>query len=414
MAFRAAKARGSEAGPGVSRHDANLAHHGSPADRGVIVVWGLFARMPYGGVTWQAMHHLGGLRRLGFDVWYVEDSDSPLYNPQTHWPTMEFEENVRFLERWMNRIGLGDRWIFRTPGDGRLIGADDETLRRLYARADAVFNLCGAQEVRAEHVGVGRLVYVETDPVEVQVKLAHGDAGVALQLDAHDFHFTYGQNLGAPDCPVPLGSYHWRPTRPPVVLDWWASANGPARNVLTTIANWRHEGKDVIWEGQRWHWSKDREFRRFRTLPSRSPLRLELALGSIDDREQAELRRDGWSVVESIRDPQEYQRYIADSAGEFTVAKEQVVASRSGWFSDRSACYLAAGRPVVTQDTGFPKFVPTGEGLFAYSTTEEAAAAIEAIAADYERHSAAALEIAREYFDAQRLLERMLAEIGIG
>ncbi len=384
-------------------------------DRGLIVVWGIFARMPYGGVTWQAMHHVMGLRRLGFDVWYVEDSDSPLYDPKTHWRTMEFEQNVRFLERWMSSLGMGDRWIFRPPGGGeRPIGADEETLRDLYARADLVLNLCGSHEVRAEHGGIGRLAYVQTDPIELQVGLANGDDDVAPQLDAHDFHFTYGENLGAADCPVPLGSYRWLPTRPPVVLDWWASGNGPARDSLTTIANWHHEGKDVVWEGQRWHWSKDREFRRFQSLPSTAALPLELALGSIGEDEKEDLRRDGWNVAESIGDPQRYRDYIVDSAGEFTVAKEQYVAPRSGWFSDRSACYLAAGRPVVTQDTGFGKFVPTGEGLFAYSTAEEAAAAIEAIAGDYERHSAAAREIAREYFDAERLLERMLAEAGIG
>jgi hypothetical protein len=370
--------------------------------------------MPYGGVAWQAMHHLSGLRQLGFDVWYVEDSLAPLFHPETQWTTTECENNVRFLECWMGRIGLDDRWIFRAPADGRLLGADEATLRRLYEQADAVLNLCGAQEIRPEHGEIGRLVYIETDPVEWQVRLAHGDEHVARQLHAHDFHFTYGENLGAPDCAVPVGGYRWQPTRPPIVLDWWASGNRPARRVLTTIANWHHQGKDVVWEGQHWHWSKDREFRRFRTLPSSSALSLELALASIRGEERADLRRAGWSVIESIPDPQEYRRYILDSAGEFTVAKEQYVAPRSGWFSDRSACYLAAGRPVVTQDTGFPKFVPTGEGLFAYSTRDEAAVAIEAIASDYERHSAAALEIAREYFNAQRLLERMLAEIGLG
>jgi hypothetical protein len=392
----------------------NLALDSPAADRGLIVVWGIFARMPYGGVTWQAMHHIMGLRRLGFDVWYVEDSHSPLYNPRTHWRTMEFEENVRFLARWMERLGLGDRWIFRVPGGEQLIGARKATLEGLYARADLVLNLCGAQEIRAEHAEISKLAYVQTDPVELQVGLANGDEDVAPDLDAHQFHFTYGENLGADDCPVPLGSYRWRSTRPPVVLDWWMSENGPARDALTTIANWHHEGKDVVWEGQRWHWSKDREFRRFRSLPSMSALPLELALGSIEEGEKEDLRREGWNVAESIGDPDEYWDYIVGSAGEFTVAKEQYVAPRSGWFSDRSACYLAAGRPVVTQDTGFGKFVPTGEGLFAYSTAEEAAAAIEEIAGDYERHSAAAREIAREYFDAQRLLERMLTEIGVG
>lgn len=387
---------------------------GPPAGRGTVVIWGLLARYPYGGVTWQAMHHLAGLRQLGHDVWYVEDSDSRVYSPTTYCPTMEFEENVAFLQRWMKALGMGDRWIFRPPGTGRgLIGADEPQLARLYARADAVINLCGAQEVREEHAGIGRLAYLQTDPVEEQVRLALGDDEVARRLGAHDFHFTYGENLGAADCPVPLERYRWRPTRPPVVLDWWASANGPARRALTTIANWRHQRKDVVWNGHHWHWSKDREFRRFRSLPSKSPIPLELALGSIGEEDKETLRHAEWNVVDSIGDPLEYRSYIVDSAGEFTVAKEQYVAPRSGWFSDRSACYLAAGRPVVTQDTGFGRFVPTGEGLFAYSTAEEAAAAIEAIAGDYERHSAAAREIAREYFDARRLLERMLAEMGV-
>lgn len=394
--------------------DPSLTFSGPAADRGLVLVWGIFARMPYGGVTWQAMHHIAGLRRLGFDVWYVEDSHSPVYDPKTHWRTMECDENVRFLSRWMERIGLGDRWVFRIPGTEQLVGADNETLESLYARADAVFNLCGSHEVRDEHAGIEKLVYVQTDPVELQVGLANGDDDVAPQLDAHHFHFTYGENLGGTDCPVPLGPYRWRPTRPPVVLDWWGTANGPGRGALTTIANWRHEGKDVVWEGRRWHWSKDREFRRFQSLPSKSALPLELALGSIEEDEKEALREAGWNVTDSIGDPRLYRDYIVGSAGEFTVAKEQYVAPRSGWFSDRSACYLAAGRPVVTQDTGFGKFVPTGEGLFAYSTAEQAAEAIEAIASDYGRHSAAAREVAREYFDAELLLERMLDEIGLG
>jgi hypothetical protein len=197
------------------------------------------------------------------------------------------------------------------------------------------------------------------------------------------------------------------------VLDWWRANGEQPRKLLSTVANWKHTGKDVVWLGETWHWSKDTEFRRFLDLPSRSPLPLELALGSIGEGDVELVTANGWHVVESISEPDEYRSYIQRSAGEFTVAKEQYVRPRSGWFSDRSACYLAAGRPVVTQDTGFGSFVPTGEGLFAYSTLDEAAAAIEAIAGDYERHSAAASEIAREYFDASRVLGRMLDEIGL-
>jgi len=204
-----------------------------------------------------------------------------------------------------------------------------------------------------------------------------------------------------------------RPTRPPVLLDWWDVPGAAHRPVLTTVATWQHTGKDVVWNGQPWHWSKDREFRRFAALPARARWPLEIALGGAPGEAIDMLVRDGWRIVSSIADPDEYRGYIMRSGGEFTAAKEQYVAPRSGWFSDRSATYLAAGRPVVTQDTGFGKFIPTGDGLFAFSTMDEAVAAIDAIATRYEHHSAAAREIAREYFDAERVLGRILQDAGL-
>jgi hypothetical protein len=385
-----------------------------PATRGTIVVWGILARMPFGGVTWQALQHLVGFRRLGFDVWYVEDSHSQLYHPTTHCPTMEYEDNLAYLARWMERIGLPDRWIFRPPGsEDRVVGADSDFLAQLYRRADAVVNVCAAQEIRDEHAHIRRLVYLETDPVQVQVNVAHGDEPTIATLEAHHHHFTYGENLGHDDCLVPVGRHRWLPTRPPVVRDWWDTAGMAHREVFTTVANWAHSGKDVEWAGHAWHWSKDREFARCAALPRRVRWPLEIALGGAPGEAVDMLVGEGWRVVPSIADPDEYRDYILRSGGEFTAAKEQYVAPRSGWFSDRSATYLAAGRPVVTQDTGFGKFVPTGEGLFAFASVDEAAAAIDAIATDYDRHSAAAREIAREYFDAERVLGRILQAVGL-
>jgi hypothetical protein len=351
---------------------------------------------------------------LGFDVWYVEDSHSELFDPTTYCPTMECGQNIAYLARWMGRIGLGDRWMFRPPGtENRVIGGDNLALARLYQTADAVINVCGAQEIRDEHRGIRRLIYLETDPVQVQVDVADGDEPTIATLDAHQHHFTYGANLGHDDCLVPVERYHWVPTRPPVLPDWWDSTGIECRQVLTTVANWRHSGKDVVWRGQRWHWSKDREFRRFVALPSRVQWPLEIALGGAPEDDVDMLVREGWLVVPSITDPDAYREYVLHSGGEFTASKEQVVVTRSGWFSDRSATYLAAGRPVVTQDTGFGKFIPTGEGLFEFSTLDEAAGAIDAIATDYARHSAAAREIAREYFAAERVLGRILQEVGL-
>jgi len=389
-----------------------------PANRGKIIVWSLLATFPFGGMTWHRLHYLTGLRRLGFDVWYVEDSDRPLFSPATFCPTSDYSANVDYLSGQMNSVGLSDRWVFRPPGiQDYCLGATDYAgLKRLYNEADAVLNLSGAQELRPDHSAIRCLIFLETDPVANQIKVASGDMRTIQWLGAHHHIFTYGENLGAPDCKVPMERFVWHPTRPPVCLDWWANDYVPAKDTaLTTVANWRHAGKDVNWQGETYYWSKHQEFLRFSSLPSRSPLPLELALGAISKNEATQMRSKGWRIVQSAKlaEPDVYRDYIRDSRGEFTVTKDQYVRPRSGWFSDRSACYLATGRPVITQDTGFGNSLPKGDGLFSFSTEDEALAAIEAIAHDYRHHSAAALEMAREYFDAERVLGDMLRRVGL-
>ncbi|HEU5323711.1 MAG TPA: hypothetical protein VFX28_23105, partial [Methylomirabilota bacterium] len=219
----------------------------------------------------------------------------------------------------------------------------------------------------------------------------------------------------APDCPVPPGPFAWRVTRPPVLADLWETA-APAGAAFTTVATWRNVGKDVEFRGERYVWSKDVNFRRFIDAPRRTGAAFEVALESADLDAPARLRARGWSVVEAravSRDVEVYRDYVRGSRGEFTVAKDLVVRTRSGWFSDRSACYLAAGRPVITQDTGLGSHVPTGRGLFAFRTLDDVAAAVQAIAADPARHAAAARELAREYFGAERLLGAILADAGV-
>jgi hypothetical protein len=398
-----------------------------PVTRGKIVLWGMVGALPFGGMVWQVYHYLVALRRLGFDVWYVEDSDRPVYDPVHQNPTMDFAANVALLADYMDQIGLSDRWAFRPPGvQGECLGAVDfEGLKRLYREADAAINLCGCQEPRPEHDTLRCRVYVETDPVENQVAVALGHKGVIATLDAHNHHFTYGENLGAEDCPVPMQRYRWRPTRPPVAVDlWFDTPQAPSNPALTTIAKLTHhssditwkgyDSKDVRWNGHVWRWSKYQEFLKFLDVPQGAVLPLEIAttLGTDDI---AKWRDRGWRVGDASRlnDPMRYRDYIRTSSGEFTVAKDQYVAPRSGWFSDRSVCYLAAGRPVITQDTGFGKRIPTGHGLFAFSSKEEALAAIDAVAADYSTQSAAAVEIAKEYFDAEKVVREMLGSVGL-
>lgn len=388
-----------------------------PPKRGVVVVWGLLASFPFGGMTWQVLHHLAGLRRLGLDVWYVEDSDRPVYSAASYLVTEDCQDNIAYLALYMDAVGLGDRWIFREPGSKRCSGARDlDGLRRLYRDADAVLNLCGSQEARPEHDTIRRLVYLQTDPVADQVGAASGDEARIRDLDRYDYLFTYGANIGAPDCAVPIDGYEWIPTRPPVCVDWWEGADAPGEGAaLTTVAKWSHEGKDVSWQGERWRWSKDHEFHKVLDIAERSALPLELAVSSISEEELHTLQVKGWRTIPSAtaKDPPSYRQYIQRSLGEFTVAKEQYVRPRSGWFSDRSVCYLAAGRPVVTQATGFEKYIPSGEGLFAFSDVEGALGAINQIAADYRRNARVAHEIAREYFAAETVLDKVLEKAGL-
>lgn len=390
-----------------------------PATAGTLVVWGLLASYPFGGMTWQVLQYLVGLRRLGFDVWYVEDSDKHLLDPETIDRTNSINNNVRYLIRQLEMVGLEDRWVFRAPGeDAVFLGgcSNRNELAALYRRADAGINLCGAQEWNEAQEDISTLVLVETDPVVHQVLVAKGVPETIEKLDRYSFLFTYAENLGNPDCRVPVARYRWIPTRPPVLTDWWGQNLAPPGNrALTTVCKLRHKRDDLTWQGEAWRWSKHHEFYKVVDLPQRSALPLEMSVSAISEEERAKFESLGWITghPRSLKDPLAYRNYIIDSLGEFTVTKEQYAKPRSGWFSDRSVCYLGAGRPVITQETGFSAYIPTGEGLFAFSTAEEAADATRSIAADYERHSRAAYEIAREYFAGEKVLSRMLGAMGL-
>lgn len=396
----------------------NLARPYPPPSRGTLILWGFLVAHPFGGMTWQVLHHLSALRRLGFDVWYVEDSEIPPHHPTSWDLTDDYSANLAYVSNLMHALDLDDRWIFRPSADhDDCFGARNLSgLRRLYKEADAVLNLCGSHLPRPEHSSIRCLIYLQTDPVAKQIEVAHGDSEAIRNLDTHHYLFTYGENLGASDCLVPLERYEWKPTRPPVCVDWWYTESPPPRDAkLTTIANWKNSEEGVSWRGETYYWRKDYEFRKLINLPSRSRLPLELALASISTTEVAELNRRGWHVssAQRLSDPAAYRSYIVTSRGEFTVAKDQNVRLRSGWFSDRSACYLAAGRPVITQSTGFESFLPTGEGLFAFQTEDEVVAAIDAVTGDYARHSSKAHEIAREFLDAERVLGNVLRSIDL-
>ncbi|HEX7292072.1 MAG TPA: glycosyltransferase [Conexibacter sp.] len=379
--------------------------------------------MPVPGVMWQTVHYLVGLRRLGFEPWYVEAHGRHPSMLMRHPGDDAGARAAAYIAATLRRFDLGDCWAYHAlhdvgaPVHGRL---DAAGLARLYREAELVINLHGGTPPQPEHAAGGRLVYLQTDPVQLQVELHEGRRESADFLEPHCAFFTFAENLGAPDCGVPVSErFRFRPTRQPVVCDLWDrvdAGRAGSGDVWTTVGNWHQAWRRVTIDGRDYGWSKDREWTRFLDLPRRTGRPFELALSSYKPEHQAQLEARGWAVRDALAfglDGDAYRAYVAGSRGEFTVAKEQNVALRSGWFSDRSATYLAAGRPVVTQDTAFGAALPTGAGLFAVTTLDEAVAAVERIEADYPRHRRAAREIARERFEATRVLGDMLGELGI-
>jgi hypothetical protein len=379
-----------------------------------VVLLGMMGRTPFAGVAWQVLHYVDGFRRAGCDVFYVEDTGAWPYDPVQNTVTDEPGYTVRYLRDLLCRVGMDGRWAYVAP-DRTVHGTSSAALERAVATADVLVNLTGATVLREEHLRVPIRVYLETDPVAPQIEVALGAPFTVELLAGHTHHLTFGENLGGADCDVPVDGFDYRPTRQPVVLDWWRSDGAELRPSFTTVASWEQTGRDVEWRGETYFWSKDREFLKVLELPRQVAPGIELALACDDDSVLELLREHGWCVRDALKlslSPDPYRAYIVGSRAEFTVAKDQNVRLRSGWFSDRSACYLAAGRPVVTQATGFENVLPTGEGLFAFVTVDDAAAAIEAIEQDYERHSAAAAELAREYFDARRVVAALLRDVG--
>lgn len=382
-----------------------------------VVVLGMMSKMPVGGVIWQTLHYLVGLERLGCEVFYVEAHGT---TPRVFFDSEDDDgwgKAAAFIDRVMRRIDLGGRWAFHDRfAEDRCYGLRREELVRLYRSAALIINLHGGTEPLPEHYETGRLVYLETDPVALQIELRDGDDYASRFLEPHCAFFTFGENLGAPDCPLPVDPrFPFKPTRQPVVLDLWTPAEGPGES-FTTIGNWEQPHRQVSLRGETYHWSKHFEFMKFVSLPTARHESFELALSSCSDEDRMMLETRGWRVRPAIPwslDSKAYRDYILASRGEFTVAKDQNVRLRSGWFSDRSATYLAAARPVVTQDTGFGNVLPTGAGLFPFRTEDDIGAALDLIASDYEHHRQAALDVARGWFSHDVVLSAILSDLGV-
>jgi len=382
-----------------------------------IVLLGMLTKMPVAGVTWLIAHYAIGLRRLGFDVYYVEAHARTPSMLMRHEGDDATARAVEFLGSQMASLGLEGKWAFHAlHDDGACYGLSWDQLQRLYRDAALIVNMHGGTVPMEEHAAPGRLVFLGTDPGEVEFEIERGDARAMAMLEQHCAFFTWGLNYGNPDCRLPWSSrFAFVATPPPVVLDLWADRDHGPADTMTTVGNWRQPWRAVRVDGETYHWSKHHEFPKVLDLPGRVDRAFELALGSYQPDDEELLRRHGWAVRPAVSvssDTETYRDYVTGSRGEFTVAKDQNVRLRSGWFSERSAVYLAAGRPVVMQDTGFANYLGDEGGLLSFTDLDSAVAAIEAVDADYPRHRRAALEIAREHLDAEIVLRRMLAHCG--
>ncbi|MBI2821051.1 MAG: hypothetical protein HYX74_02390 [Acidobacteria bacterium] len=377
----------------------------------------MMTKMPVAGIVYLTLQYLLGFKRLGYEVYYVEAHARTPSMFMTHEHDDGSAKAAAFIADLTQRFDLGDCWAYHAlHDDGRFYGLSESKVRQLYQSAAVLINLHGGTRPLPEHSATGRLVYLGTDPVEVEIELHQNLEETIDFLEPHCAFFTWGENYGNPDCKLPVSErFKFRPTRQPVVLDLWQSDRGGG-DTFTTVGSWYQPWRPVTLGGEVYHWSKHFEFLKFLDLPARTGQKFELALSGCEAADREMLESKGWQVREGLtvsRDIDGYRRYILQSRGEFTVAKDQNVRLRSGWFSDRSAAYLAAGRPVVTQETGFSNILPTGRGLFAFTTMEEIERAVEAINSAYEEQCGAAAALAREYFDSDRVLSRLLSDVGV-
>jgi hypothetical protein len=385
-----------------------------------IVVMGFMGSIPIAGVIWQHIHYIVGLQRLGHDVYYIEDSARLPYNPETFEITNEFDYTAHLLSRLAREFEFKNRWAFcarylpRQPTAGLSL----KKIRQLYREADAILNICGAQEFNDDLLASDRIIYVESDPGVEQIKVDNGRRTTIDYLGRHCALFTFGENVGTKRFRVPTHGFKWQPTRQPVVIDLWRTNRSPrSAAVFTSVANWSTSRiKDITWRGRRYLWSKSREFLRFIGAPKRAGETFELATNIKDTKTRAKFLRNGWRLQSPLQlsvDYWLYRDYIQRSKGEFTVAKDQYVRLNTGWFSDRSACYLAAGRPVIIQETGFTRYYGGQAGLLSFRSLAEIAEAVKMINADYPKHSRAARAIAREVFDAKKVIGSLLKRAGV-
>ena len=378
-----------------------------------VIVSGMVAsHVNQGGATWVVLQYVLGLREMGFDAYLVEAIPSNAVKPAG--APLNATENAAYFRCVADAFGLQRRSCMLAQPGAETVGLSYPELREVCGRAAALINISGMLHDQELIGNIPVRVYIDVDPGFNQ--LWHATQGIDMHFGAHNRFVTVGQSLAEAVSPIPDCGIEWTTTLPPVVFRYWPAGRPILHDGFTTIANWRGYGSiehNGVVYGQKVH-----SLRPLIDLPTRTAENFILALSIHPDEQKdlAALEANGWRLADPAcvaATPQQYVNFVAGSKAEFGIAKSGYVAARSAWFSDRSACYLACGRPVLAQETGFSSYLPCGEGLFRFRTAEEALDAIDSINRDYGRHSQAARDIGNEYFESGKVLSRLFTAVGL-
>jgi hypothetical protein len=377
-----------------------------------IIVLGYIVRGPIGGLAWHHLQYVIGLANMGHNVYFFEDSDDypSCYDPDRHVTDTNPGYGLEFAAAAFKRVGLGDKWAYHDAHTGKWYGPIGGSGPALCRSADLLLNISGVNPLRSWFLDIPERALIDTDPVFTQVRHLSDPSARSL-AGRHTAFFTFGENTGSGNSSIPSDDFPWMPTRQPIVLDAWPFTAGPDDGVFTTVMQW-DSYKPAQHDGNRYG-MKSESFIPYLDLPAHTQAKLELCLGSPNAPRDLLLDK-GWllsDALEITRTPWTYQQYIRSSKGEFTVAKQGYVVSRSGWFSERSAAYLASGRPVVTQETGFSEWLDTGDGVLAFNDPVEAADCLADVSSRYRHHCRAARDVAEDYFDSRKVLQKLLDDI---
>ena len=378
-----------------------------------VVLGSYMVRYPLGGMLSWVLQYIVGFQQLGHDVHFVEKAGYPdsCYDPVRDVMSDDCSYGTRVVDSLLARFGLQGRWCFVDVA-GEYHGLSREQVQTAFESADVFVDMGTHGAWLAEAAKTPLRVLIDGEPAFTQMKMeTRLEAGE--QLPAYDAYYTTGRDIGTSRSTAPTAGRRWRPIFHPVLPELFSEAPGTNGACFTTVMNW--QSYEPVEFGGRSYGHKDVEFEKFLVLPRLTRVGLEVAVsGKAAPRDR--LRDAGWRIRDAhavTTSVDSFASYVAGSKGEFSVCKSGFVTTRSGWFSDRSAAYLASGRPVVLQETGFSEHLPCGEGLFAVETAEEAAAALDEIEANPTRHSRRAREIAHEHLDARKVLARLLDDLGV-